>query len=136
MSSCYCFLKCSNVICLWRSVHEKSVLMILTFFWSLVPCNENIILFWWFVLEPFNNCIYTIFELIPMFFLLPAIPATSWGSFPSISVLNSSLLNTWPYTDHAEALSFPIIQMVPSQQPCCTIYLELLWIFLVKFTSR
>lgn len=89
--------------------------------------------------EPFNNCIYTVFELVhkePMFILLPAIPTTSWGSFPSISVLYSSLLNAWPHTDHAEALSFPVIQMVPNQQPCYTIYLELLRMFLVNLISR
>lgn len=136
LSSCCCFLKYSNVFSQWRAVHEKSVLMILTFLWSLAPCNENIILFWWFVLEPFNNYIYTVFELIPMFILLPAIPATSWGNVPSISVLNSSLLNTWPHTDHAEVLSFPVIQMVPNQHPCCAIYLELLWMFLVDLISR
>lgn len=139
LSSCCSFLKCGNVFCQWRSVLEKSVFMIVTFLWSLPPCNENIIWFWCFVFEPFNNYIYTGFELIhkePMFILLPAIPSTSWGSFPSRSVLNSSLLNTWPHTDHAEGLNFPVIQVVPNQQLCCTIYLELLWMFLVSFISR
>lgn len=87
--------------------------------------------------EPFNNYIKN-FELTYAqgTHLLSAIPTTSWGNFPSISVSYSSLLYAWPHTDRAEILDSPLIQMVLNQQSCYVIYLELLWMFLLNFTSR